>query len=143
MAGKGKRISKCGGGWTPSVGLSPPLLSLTQLLLTAKRFAPRAKITDHELSCRQMQPTRTVPKTGVVQVGPAWTIGYGLESVRCTLESILLWQHTRLAQVQGPGSSRPEDFGKHLPTSSFGGSFDFLAFGPRWRQESAPSGGPR
>lgn len=47
------------------------------------------------------------------------------------------------SRVQGPGSSRPEDFGKHLPTSSFGGSFDFLAFGPRWRQESAPSGGPR
>ena len=50
-------------------------LSLTQLLLTAKRFAPRAKITDQELSCRQMQPTGS--KTGDIEVGPAWTIGLG------------------------------------------------------------------
>ena len=62
--------------------------------------------------------------------------GYGLEAVR-----VLLLLHTSVhaRSWPGPGLSRPEDYGQ-VSTSSFGGSFGFLAFGPRWRQEVVASG---
>ena len=64
----GKRDSKCGGGWTPSVGSVTSLVSDSASHDSEKVFAPRAKITDQELSCRQMQPTRA-PKQDNVEVG--------------------------------------------------------------------------
>ena len=153
MAGKGKRISKCGGGWIPSVGLSPPPLSLTQLLLTAKRFcnhALRLQTTSYLAArCSLQSPKQELSKLvhrGRLALASIilrcevclswWVVGYGLESVWCTLECYLTLATCRFhglgSRVQGPGLSRPEDFGKHPATSSFGGSFDFLAFGPRW-----------
>ena len=156
MCGKREKgISKCGGGWTPSVGVTSS--SLTQLLLIAKkRFAPRAKINRPRAILPPDAANRAQNWT-MSKLVPAWTIapgkhyisrwmvdggwwmvdgGYGLEAVR-----VLLLLHTLVhaRSWPGPGLSRPEDYGQ-VSTSSFGGSFGFLAFGPRWRQEVVASG---
>lgn len=138
--------------WMDSFGRCYLLLSDSASLDSEEKVLHHAlRLTDQELSCRQMQPTG--PKTGqcrswfqrgrlplasIISPGGWWMVdgGYGLEAVR-----VLLLLHTSVhaRSWPGPGLSRPEDYGQ-VSTSSFGGSFGFLAFGPRWRQEVVASG---